>query len=82
MSRPTLDELREASLGIKATDSQRQVAITTMHKLVVEIMSLPPGERGATTYAIAEAVGLSRQQLHQIYRDETGKTAELDTSGE
>ena len=81
MSRPTLDDLRKASQSIKATDSQRQEAIALMHELVVEIMSLPPGERGATTYAIAEAVGLSRQQLHQIYRDKTGKIAEPDTVG-
>jgi len=72
VSRPTLDDLRKASQSIKATDSQRQEAIALMHELVVEIMSLPPGERG---------VGLSRQQLHQIYRDKTGKIAEPDTVG-
>lgn len=82
MSPPTLDDLRNASREVKTSEGQKQEAIREMHELVVGIMSLPPDERGATTYAIAEAVGLSRQQLHQIYRDNTGRSAAPDAVGE
>lgn len=39
---------------------------------IVDVMAKPPRERGATTYQLASAIGRSRQQLHQIYRDATG----------
>jgi hypothetical protein len=60
-----LTDLRKAA----AAESQ---AGTVLRDLIVEVMSKPPRERGATTYELAEAIGKSRQQLHQIYRDATG----------
>lgn len=43
---------------------------------IVEVMSKSPKERNATTYQLAKAIGRSRQQLHQIYRDATGTEPE------
>lgn len=67
---------------LKTLTQERREALRTAEARwragIVHIMSKVPEERGATTYQIAEAAGLSRQQLHQIYRDETGKPAVPD----
>lgn len=64
-----LQQLVSLSVAIEA-------AINARREAIVRIMSKPPRERGASTYAIADAIGLSRQQLHQIYRDATGSDPE------
>lgn len=65
MPEDVLSVLRE-----KAEDAEASSA--ALIDYIVEIMKKPPRDRGATTYQLAAAIGRSRQQLHQIYRDATG----------
>lgn len=73
MGRPKTETVLQqlTALSIAVED-----AVNARRDAIVAIMAKPYSERGFTTYEIAEAVGLSRQQLHQIYRDATGEHAD------
>lgn len=64
-----LGQLRELTEAVESAYNARRDAL-------VRVMSKSPRDRGATTYQIADAVKLSRQQVHQIYRDATGSEPE------
>lgn len=51
-------------------------ARTALHAAIASLLALPPKDRGVEGEQIAEAIGLSRQQLYQISRNVSGSLRE------